>query len=214
MKRKLLLTIFVFSSISLGAQTLSFKHEVSVAAGGLFPIVGYSDLDLDYLGGIPALGGITRYKVEGATNGYNVSASYRYSVTERFNVGLLFSQAFYTQGNIYMGASVSLGKLRRNTSLLMLSGQITWLKIKQKVTLYSKFNVGFQTSIDDFDLYKGDLPIYVGVEERFIPERKNGFAWAISPVGAEIELLPHLGLFLEVGVGALGCIQGGIKVKL
>lgn len=42
---------------------------------------------------------------------------------------------------------------------------------------------------------------------------KGYFAGQISPIGAEVDLIPHLGIFGELGFGAQGLIQVGAKYQ-
>lgn len=95
-------------------------------------------------------------------------------------------------------------------------GELGTYSLKSKVgyhTLLLNIKVDyFQNSIVRLYAHAGFGAIISNMQPKYSDTYNKGyFAFQIVPVGAEIEIMPHASMFGEIGFGAQGLMQVGVK---
>ena len=195
-KIALLLSALLVSSVSV-AQMNSSKHEFFISYGTL-PILSEKFADLKE----PMIG--TVYLSENEKEWGSVNVGYLYSISRNLAIGLSYNYST-TKADLWLpNAELASAKRKDTYHIVMPGAKYEWLTWKH-FAFYSKAGVGII-----FGKRK------VSSENGFMKEsteKKRFFAWQASPIGIEWGNTCIAG-FVEGGIGAVGCVQVGVRFKL
>ncbi len=195
---------------------VSAQNEIYVGYGA-FPIghkfsptvsqyaTGYYPLPPEFF--TPERWLIHKYQDMKATS--SVSVMYFRQIINRFSVGLSYTY-FKNKPDDFVSLN-SLGEpsVHNHTALALV--KYKWLH-SGRFSLYSRGGIGARFAKATF---AGD-DSYIAKEEHspiIKDDSSASFAWQMSPIGAEFEILPFLSVFAEAGIGTQGCILAGLKTS-
>jgi hypothetical protein len=192
--KKILLTAFLLSIISIGATAQKSKHEVTAGFG-----LGTTNEFLDAFMNV-IVSGLTQNAY--SSNRYYTGAfhlSYKYGITDRFAAGGTF---IYENGksDTYVDGD-KIGKFRNNYYTFAAEAEYKYLR-SSSFTLYGLLGTGAT-------IYRQK---YIANDNSKNESNNNvHFNFQISPIG--IKLGRNIGAFAEAGFGYKGIISAGLFAR-
>lgn len=139
----------------------------------------------------------------------SVSVMYFRQIINRFSVGLSYTY-FKNKPDDFVSFN-SLGEPSVHNHTVLALVKYKWLH-SGRFSLYSRGGMGARFAKATF---AGD-DSYIAKEEHspiIKDDSSASFAWQVSPIGAEFEILPFLSVFAEAGIGTQGCVLAGLKTS-
>lgn len=199
MKRHLFALSALFIFCLSYAQESYTKHEFFISYGA-FPVINERfDMPVNEMAGPGSIFQSVNESKRGSVN-----AGYLYSVTRNLAIGASYTYTTMKADLIVPNSESASGKREDTYHIVMPNIQYRWF-IWNSFTFYSKAGLGVVFGTCKITGQDSFLNEDSKIEKKF-------FAWQASPLGIEWGNR-NVAAFIEGGVGAMGCVQAGVKFK-
>lgn len=198
--KKLIILIFTLSLAYLSyAQKSDFSHEL-FASYGVSPLIHESFSYPGNFWGKPTFSLLSENKRAWGV----VNIGYSYSLSKNYSMGLSYSYSTSKIDYRLPNAAFIDATREDRYHIVMPYAKYQWFT-HRLITLYSKAGIG---------VIFGKCKVIPGptTQTQSTTEKGRFFAWHLSPIG--VEFGKSAAVFFEGGVGTMGYVQVGVKLKL